>query len=378
MSFLLSTELSQFASILEKYFSDNFNSTYIKKSLAGDSDGLARTNAKYWKELSELGALSAGFEESYGGLGFGLLAMCVIAEEAGKVLLPLPLFETVVLGALPISIFGTDEAKETLLTQALTGELSLSGAYAECYPSFTNPSTVSVTVDKSGKTLLSGIVQFVPYVSSVDAVLIPVKFSSGELSLYVIENLQVAIGDNTVSEIPQKTFDLLRTYSKLELKNARARLINEKPIQSPEFDKGLSIISLLVSGELIGVGAKIIQITLQHVKTRKQFGVPIGSFQAISHKLSDMFVELESARALVRFACWALDGDPKQFPIASAASKGYVSEYLPQIIETALQIHGGVAFTYEYELHHYLRRAQMLSSLYGTKQECYQRVGELR
>ena len=133
-------------------------------------------------------------------------------------------------------------------------------------------------------------------------------------------------------------------------------------------------ISVLACAELIGVSRRALELTVDYVSTRKQFGAPIGSFQAIQHKLADVLLSIDSAEALTRFAAWSADHDSRQFVELATAAKGYCSDVLPRAIESTLQAHGGIGFTYEYDLHLYLRRAQMAASLFGTADERYQKL----
>ena len=128
--------------------------------------------------------------------------------------------------------------------------------------------------------------------------------------------------------------------------------------------------------ELCAVAAKVLEMTLEYVKIRKQFGKAIGSFQAIQHRLAEMCLLSEQAISLNRFAVWCLDNDSQQFPQAALGAKGFASEFVPQLIEMAIQVHGGIGFTYEYDLHLYLRRALMLSETYISKSKSYQQLAE--
>ncbi|MBN8550873.1 MAG: acyl-CoA dehydrogenase, partial [Deltaproteobacteria bacterium] len=124
--------------------------------------------------------------------------------------------------------------------------------------------------------------------------------------------------------------------------------------------------SAIVAEELGGMCARVVDLTLEYVKTRKQFGVAIGSFQAVQHKLSDMHLQSEALRSLAAFATWAAQESKEQSELSSRAALAFACEHAPQIIETAIQMHGGIGFTWEYELHLYLRRAKMLELLFGS------------
>src|SRR5262249_46285979 len=119
------------------------------------------------------------------------------------------------------------------------------------------------------------------------------------------------------------------------------------------------------AAELAGIASRTLEMTVEYVKTRQQFGRPIGTFQAIQHALADMHVAAEQLLALVRFAAWAADSDRSQFPDAALAACAFAADEVPSIVECATQLHGGIGFTYEFPLHAFLRRALVTAQLLG-------------
>lgn len=130
-------------------------------------------------------------------------------------------------------------------------------------------------------------------------------------------------------------------------------------------------IRLGVAAELSGISSRVVEMTAEYVKTRKQFGKPLAAFQAVQHKLSDMLMWSEQISSLGRFAAWAADNDPSQYVRSASAAFGYAAEYAPRLIETSIQMHGGIGFTWEYPLHLYLRRAKCLSALCSGSDQAY-------
>lgn len=126
-----------------------------------------------------------------------------------------------------------------------------------------------------------------------------------------------------------------------------------------------------VAAELAGISSRVVEMTVEYVKTRKQFGKPLAAFQAVQHKLSDMLMWSEQISSLGRFAAWAADNDPSQFVRSANAAFGYAAEFAPKLIETSIQMHGGIGFTWEYPLHLYLRRSKSLSALYSGSDQAY-------
>ncbi len=382
MNFLLSPELIEFGSVLRKFFETNVDSRLLRAQFEPAASHQNRTAdlQQLWLRLSEIGALSAHLDEEYGGLNFGFTALHLILEESARVLAPLPLFETLVLGAVPIRILGNDESKRTLLTDIVAGKLRVTGAFGAsfpCSPEKTTISAVSSTGNGSSEYVIDGQVGLVPSVEAVNGIIVPATVShTGELALFLVSGSEVENGRITIER--QQTFDLVRHFSQLTFSHCPAIKVSVTRGAAADWKLCRDIISAMAVAELTAAGEKVLEMTIAHTKTRNQFGRPIASFQAVAHRLADMKVELESAQALSRFAVWALEGSSAQAKDAIAASKGYASEQIPKLIESGLQAHGGIGFTHEYDLHLYLRRARMMSVLYGTSQEHYQVLGASR
>ncbi len=375
MNFLLSPELSEFGEILQKFFSTRINSSFLRKHLAEApelSPAPGKEDQELWKELGTLGIFSAFIPEKYEGLGFGLLSASLITEQAGRSLIPLPLSETIALGAIPLLLAGSEPTKQKFLPKIGTGELSLTGAFSELYPISTPTAPLITATSLEGRYLLTGRLGLIPSVKNSQMVLVPALLNN-KRALFVVE-LSKTLG-STLKHTQQETLDLLRPYSELHFIKTEAELVSLE--LSSSWEEILHSISLLFAAEMIGASEKVLEMTLEHVKTRTQFGKAIGSFQAVSHKLSDIYLQIESALSLLRFAAWSFDNDKQQFPKAAIALKGFVSEELPKVIQTALQVHGGIGFTHEYDLHLYLRRVRTLAALYGTAEDHFKCLGDL-
>lgn len=403
MDFLLSSDLKEFRETLHQFFLNEFPFPLRRERLLS-KDGFAflpygENETLIWEKLTDLGVLPACVPEEFGGLGFGALMADVIIEQAAIHLVSLPLFETICLGLFPLLLLASQKHQEKLLPSIASGELRLTGAFYELWGGnrisrgewFSDVSSKETSSEhviaepvgpfEEGKDithLLSGVLNLVPSVSQVDAVLVPAivpqsKPQSRQLGLYLV-SLKDQFSQTIVVE-PQPTFDVLRSYSHLELHQARATLISAEALSKKRWTKVKHYLALLAASELVGIARRIMDVTLEYAKIRNQFGRPIGSFQAIAHKLVDMHFDLQNIALLTRFAAWSSESDENQFPQAAMAAKGLASEVAPRLIETALQVHGGIGFTYEYDLHLYLRRAKALASLYGEKTHCYGEVG---
>jgi alkylation response protein AidB-like acyl-CoA dehydrogenase len=339
MEFLLSSELREYRETLARFFA---NEAPLKSSPAPKKQETSwnESEINIWNKFSELGAFAASVPVSEtgtgltgSGLGLGLLSASLALEESGKVLFPLPLFENLAL-ALPVLLSLPNNHQ--ILEEFAAGDLRISA------PIIIDNETYYSNIELCNALLLND--------NSLKKDLSTLEFSHFE------------------------TFDLIRPLCKLSSKSSPPP---EKTVNHTIHHQQ----AVLISSELIGVGRAVLDLTLDYVKTRKQFDRPIGGFQAIQHKLADIYTELEAAASLVRYAAWAADNsaletDKDRFKDAALAAKGYSSEVIPRLCEVALQLHGGIGFTFEYPLHLFLRRAQFLSAIGGSATECFKNLGE--
>ncbi len=353
MDFLLSDDLKEFREVLRKFFDSEISSTKMRASINRDE--------QLWGSIAELGALMAAVPEEYDGLSFGSIASQVVIEESARRLCPVPLFETLTQGIAPLTLLGNTEAAKDLLKKSATGEVILTGAFEGLWGN--QLEAVAYKKDK-----LTGVVDFVSSVEAVDKIIVPAT-SDKKLALYAVD-----VAD--VSFEKKETFDVIRSYYSVTFKDSPATLLSDSDVSPEDLQTLLDVMQVHAVAEMVGALDFVLELTVEYVKTRQQFGKPIGSFQAIQHKLADIYLVLQEVQSLGRFAAWCIDEDREQLAEAAASAKAYASETVPEAIESALQAHGGIGFTYEYDLHLFLRRAKMLSVLFGEKDTQYLRLSE--
>lgn len=336
MKFLLPEELETFSKVLRDFFEKEFPDPTV-----GFEEGL-------WRKAVELGLLQAALPED----GFGFLGASLCVEEAARALVPLPIFETLALALFPALC--ASEGDSELVEEITSGQVFFTGAFQELF-------TTEQEAAFDGKTL-QGELNLVPQAPLARKLLVPAKTADG-LKLYLVEGV--------TSEI-QETLDLIRPYGRVTLREQPARCLGS------DMELIKDGIRVLVSSELTGLARYALNLTLDYVKMRKQFSRPVGSFQALQHALADASMRVEQAAALTRFAAWAVDHDPEQRVEAALATKAFASEHVPAVIESCIQAHGGIGFTYEYRLHLYLRRARVLAMTYGDDTSTYQRLAPLQ
>ncbi len=357
MEFLLPEELVSFENSLRQFFSKHISSKVVRSACIGEDGLVPELDQTLWRELAEMGLFAAPVAEDLGGLGMGVISAELILGLAGEFLAPAPIFETLGLGTAILSnIDGSEHCRE-LLERAAAGEAKLSAAFEQLIVG--EPAATASSSDE--QCTISGNFSLCPSVGFADTLIVPAKYDGRGIALYSVET-----ADSELTASPCETFDCIRPYFSLELRDVKAKRLTAGGLDENSLNKLRDIICLCAAAEMTGAAKRALTMSVDYAQTRTQFGKPIGSFQAIAHKLADMHVQVESSKALVRFAAWACDNDEKQRTDACRAAKAYASGVCPKVAQDAIQAHGGIGFTYEYDLHLFLRRIRCLCALYGT------------
>jgi alkylation response protein AidB-like acyl-CoA dehydrogenase len=307
-----------------------------------------------WSEIAELGWLGLSSPEDVGGAGMGFIEEVVLFEEMGRTLFPGPYFSTVGL-CLPAL-----EASPELLGKAVSGEATFTLAWAESgVPSLIpGPDGLSTKAESSdGNWTLSGEKVLVPDLALVTHVLVTAGGPDG-VGIWCVER---SVADAT----QLSTLDATRRYGTFSLNSVPATLV-VAPGQADDVLERIRLRSLAAMAvEAVGVAQKALDFALTHAKERTQFGKPIGSYQAVSHQVANSYVALELARSLAYWASWCVaEGDP-QAAVAAAAAKATAAEAAVEGCERAIQVLGGIGFTWEHFAHRLYKRAQWIDAFEG-------------
>jgi alkylation response protein AidB-like acyl-CoA dehydrogenase len=281
------------------------------------------TDTALWKELCELGWPGIAISESNGGQGLGTIELSILCEELGRVVAPVP-FLASAMAACVIEQAGSDEQRERWLPGLASGEMigALAGA-----------------VDGTAELVISG--------AQADVFVLVEDDGSGRL---------VAARDAEVS--PVAAIDPTRSAARVSAAGGAGE-------QLEDGCPGLGRALVAVSSELVGVSERALEMTVAYVKDRKQFGVPVGAFEAVSHRCAQMLLETEQARSLAAFAAWSADADPDSLAEAAAMAKAAASQAGREVTAGAIQMHGGIGFTWEADVHWLFKRAQLDAALLG-------------
>ncbi|MFK8047655.1 MAG: acyl-CoA dehydrogenase family protein [Halioglobus sp.] len=349
MNFEFSEEQLFIREQANNFLAQESTSETVRKIL--DTDALY--DRELWKKIVELGWTATNIPEEYGGLGLGFLELCVIAEELGRSLAPVPFSSSVYLATQALLMWGSEEQKQSYLPKLASGDLIGTLAMGESL----GPLNIEACVI-DGK--LSGTKIPVPDGDIADFAVVAARGDKGDCQLFLID-----LGDSQVQIESLGSIDPSRSLAKITFDGATAKRMGsaEQHDLSDLLDKA----AVLYAYEQIGGGQAAMDLGMSYTKQRYAFGRPIASFQAIKHKFADMFVALELARSNAYYGAWALSSDAPDLPLAAATARVSASDAYYLISKENIQAHGGMGFTWEFDCHLYYRRAQLLSSIIGAQ-----------
>ncbi|MGZ6013247.1 MAG: acyl-CoA dehydrogenase family protein, partial [Caulobacteraceae bacterium] len=320
-----------------------------------DDEGKAYDQA-LWKAVAEQGWLGAAIPEAYGGLGLGHLELCVIAEELGRAVAPIPFASTVYFVAEVVMLAGDDEQKASLLPKVAAGEVIGCMATSEG-PGATTAASLKTTVS-DGR--LSGVKLPVTDGDIANVALVLAK-ENGKPGLFAVD----LDGEGVTREVLQ-TLDPTRDAAKLTFRNAPARRIGEAGAGMEIVEQVFDRAAILIAFEQCGGADRCLEMAKAYALERYAFGRVIASYQAIKHKLADMYVKNELARSNAYYGAWALNTDAPEMPLAASAARIAASEAFWFAAKENIQTHGGIGFTWEMDCHLYYRRSRQLGLVAGA------------
>ncbi len=333
------------------------------RELAQDDRGFTD---EQWQELVELGWPGVIVPEADDGLGLGAVELVVIGEEMGYGLAPSPLHSDTCAALLLIAA-GTEDQRRRWLQPLARGELR--GTLAvwdeqsgwEPDRSEAEPAT---SVSSGAELALTATKIAVPDAASADFLIV----AGADGRHYLAEP------GPSVRIVPESPLDPTRKLFKVLLDGAPVQPLADEPERVAH---AYATIVTALAAETVGVAQRAMEMTVQYAKDRKQFDRPIGSYQAVAHQLAQMLLEVESARSLSYWAAWALDHEPQSAARAASMAKAYASDAGFRVTASALQIHGGIGFTWEHDLHFFLKRAAANAHAFGDARWHRDRVAAL-
>jgi alkylation response protein AidB-like acyl-CoA dehydrogenase len=312
-----------------------------------------------WQKLAGQGYTGIIFPEECGGVGLGAVELALLMEEAGRALLPGPFFSTVALAGAVIDACGSAAQKQTYLTPICKGDARSTLAMLEAGASW-DPSDARMTA-AGGR--LSGEKLFVPDAAVADSIVVVARDG-----VYIVDRKAQGVAVAAMSGM-----DLTRKLYTVSFQNVAA----EKLAHPEGLARALSLATTALVAEMTGGMQRTLDITVDYAKTRKQFGKPIGQFQAVQHQCADMYLETESSRSAAYYAAWALQERTPDAEVAVSIAKTYASDASRTVGNRGIQIHGGMGFTWENDLHLYYRRAKASETTLGDATFHRERIARL-
>ena len=319
-----------------------------------------------WREYADMGLLGAPFAEDDGGFGGGAVETMIVTEEFGKALALEPYLQTVVLCGALIKHGASPEKRAELIGKIATGELRLSFAHTERQSGY-DLNDVALAARKDGAAfLLNGEKGLVGQGDSADTLIVSARLSGERrdrrgIGLFLVDaNAQGVTRRGYPTQDGQRAAEIAFANVRVEPKD----VLGEDAL--PVIERAVDETIAALCAEAVGAMSEALSMTVEYMKTRKQFGVTIGSFQALQHRAADMTVALEQARSMMYLATMmAAEEDAKERAKSISAAKAQIGRSARFIGQQAVQIHGGIGMTYEYKVGHLFKRLTMIDAAYG-------------
>ena len=334
-----------------------------KQRDAGSQTGYADN---LWGQMTDMGWAAILVPEAYGGLEFGHVGMGQIVEQTGRTLTASPLFATAVLGVTAINAAGSEAQKTELLGAIAGGEITTALAVDEKIHHA--PTQISMTAVKQGAGyVLNGAKRFVADGSTADKLIVAAR-TSGEAG--DIQGISLFVVDRTAAGVEVERVEMTdtRNYANINFSNvevAEATLLGEEGKGFKALSATLDAGNIYLSAELLGMAQQSFDVTLQYLKERKQFGVLIGSFQALQHRAADWWSQVELCKSVVLKSLQAMDEGDKRAPILASVAKAKLCEVAELSTNEAIQMHAGIGMTDEYDIGFFIKRSRPAQMMFG-------------
>ena len=372
MNFGFSEEQELLRAEVRKFLEQNAPLERVREiTEAGDS-----TDPELWSRMAELGWVGLTMPEEHGGVGLDLETLIVVLEETGRMLFPSPLVSTV-LAAKAIERFGNAEQQKRWLPGLADGTKVGTFAFLERADTLTPDGVETLAKPDGDELIISGTKLFVTDAAAADLYVVAVRTGADAeaISLVVVESSAKGLSAEDFDSM-----DLTKRIGRLDLEDVRVAgdqmlgAVNEGWNASQWL---LNLGAALVTAEAVGAAEAALEITTNFAKERIQFDEPIGRFQGVKHPLAEIYVDVESFRSLVYYATWAIDQDAEDAESAVSRAKAYCADAFPKAGIMGVQLHGGVGYTWEYDIQLYLKRSKWVRPMFGDADYHYERLARL-
>ncbi|MEZ5166498.1 MAG: acyl-CoA dehydrogenase family protein [Acidimicrobiales bacterium] len=301
-------------------------------------------DAELWAAMVDQGWTAIAVPEDLGGVGFGMVEVAVLLEQSGAHVAPVPLVQQL----LALAVLADTDWGDALLAGTRIG----TGA--------------RTPLQLAPDGAVSGRPEPVIYGARADVLVVPATNGDGDQHL-------VAVDLTGIDRLPEPAMDQTRELAWIDLDHAPAQVVGDAEAVAAHLDRG----AVFHAAEMLGGAEAVMNLAVDYAKEREQFGRPIGGFQAVKHRCADMLVDVEGMRSAVYHAAWAIGADDPDGPVAAATAKIWCSDAGLRVAESALQVHGGIGFTWESDVHLYLKRAQLDQVAFGDARHHRARLAKL-
>jgi alkylation response protein AidB-like acyl-CoA dehydrogenase len=358
MNFEFSDDQKQLRDQARRYLAEHSSPKAVRFVLEGN----APYDKALWKGLAEMGFLGVAIPEEFGGAGAGHLELCVIAEEMGRALAPVPFSSTIYLAAEAIMLAGSDEQKAKWLPKIASGEAI--GTLA-LFEGAGNPSPKAINVSGSQGTV-SGTKKPVPDGAIADFAVVAARTGSTgretDIGLFIVD-----LNGAGVTRRPLSNIDQAHGQAEIVFDKCKAEPLGDATEGWSILTRVLDRAAVLVAFEQVGGADRALEMGRDYALDRIAFGRQIGSFQAVKHLLADMYVSATLARSNCYYGAWALSTDAGELPEAAATARVSATQAFLHCAKNNNQVHGGMGFTWEFDCHLYYRRANALALVLGSQ-----------
>jgi len=319
-----------------------------------------------WEEMAGLGWPGLALPEEWGGQGLGIVELAVLFEEMGYALAPSPLLSNTVAG-LALALCGSDDQRERYLRPLAAGERRGAPALWDAGSTAT-PGRFALEARADGDgVVLDGEKVLVMDAASADFFLV----ASADGRRHLVER-----GADGVTVSPEASIDLTRRLHSVRLEGVRVAAGDTLPAEEADYHPVFFRACVALAAESTGLAQRTMEMAVEYAKDRQQFGRPIGAYQAVSHRCAQMLLETENSRSAVYGAAWAADAEPESLSLAASMAKAYASDAGWRVPDASIQVHGGIGFTWEHDLHFFLKRGKANAATFGTASWHRERVAD--
>ena len=375
MDFGFNQEQELLRNTARKFLENECTSEFVRARMAEP----AGVTDAFWTKLAEQGWTGLVYPEEFGGTGLGFVDLTVLMEEMGRAVMPGPFFSTL-LGGLTILEAGSAAQKKEWLTKIAAGEAKAALAFTEPNARW-DAAAVAVTArEAGGKFTLSGTKLFVLDAHVADVIVVVARTRESKRPEEGLNMFLVPKGARglTVKLLP--TMDQTRKLCEVKFEDVVVgadALLGPRDGAWAPLARVLDRATVALCAEMCGGAQRVLDMTTEYAKIRIAFGKPIGSYQGVKHRAADMLVESENAKSLTYYAAWAVDENVPEAPLAASMAKAYASDAFRKIAGAGIQLHGGIGFTWEHDLHLYFKRAKSSEFTFGDATYHRERVAQL-